>query len=151
MRTVLYMLAQCTWGILQTLSGFVVFLICIRDKHYLYHGAVVTEWKFGSSVSLGLFVFVSANPYYRGIPSKEETASRLLVHEYGHTIQSLILGPLYFFVTGIPSIVWASAPALHKMRRKKQLSYFSFYTERWANYLGEKVTKTKSMGQLFID
>ena len=151
MKGILYMLAQCTWGILQTLSGFVIFLICIRDKHYFYHGAVVTEWKFSSSVSLGLFIFVAANPYYSGIPTKEETASRLLVHEYGHTIQSLIFGPLYFIVTGLPSIVWASFPALHKMRRKKHMSYFSFYTERWANHLGEKITKTKSMGQLFID
>ena len=151
MKGFLYMLAQCTWGILQTLSGFVVFLICIRDKHYFYPDAVVTEWKHGSSVSLGLFIFVSANPYYRGIPTKEETASRLLVHEYGHTIQSLILGPLYLIVTGLPSIVWASVPGLRKMRRKKQMSYFAFYTERWANHLGEKITKAKSMGQLFID
>ena len=151
MEGFLYMLAQCTWGILQTLSGFVVFLICIRDKHYFYHGAVVTEWKHGSSVSLGLFIFVSTNPYYRGIPTKEETASRLLVHEYGHTIQSLILGPLYLIVMGLPSIVWASVPGLRKMRRKKQMSYFAFYTERWANHLGEKITKAKSMGQLFID
>ena len=151
MKGFLYMLAQCTWGILQTLSGFVVFMICIRDKHYFYHGAVVTEWKHGSSVSLGLFIFVSANPYYRGRPTKEETASRLLVHEYGHTIQSLILGPLYLIVMGLPSIVWASVPGLRKMRRKKQMSYFAFYTERWANHLGEKITKAKSMGQLFID
>ncbi len=151
MKGFLYMLAQCTWGILQTLSGLVVFLICIRDKHYFYHGAVVTEWKHGSSVSLGLFIFVSANPYYRGIPTKEETASRLLVHEYGHTIQSLILGPLYLIVMGLPSIVWASVPGLRKMRKKKQMSYFAFYTERWANHLGEKITKAKSMGQLFID
>ena len=151
MKTFLYILAQCTWGILQTLAGFVVFLICAKDKHYLYHGAIVTEWKQGSSVSLGLFIFVSGNPCYRGIPTIEEAAGRLLVHEYGHTIQSLILGPLYLIVTGLPSIVWASIPGLRKMRRKKQISYFSFYTERWANHLGEKITKAKSMGNLMID
>ncbi len=37
------------------------------------------------------------------------------------------------------------------MRKEQQISYFSFFTEKWANSLGEKVTKEKSMEQLVID
>ena len=59
MRVVLYIICQCTWGILQTLLGFIVFLINIREKHCLYHGAVVTAWKNEASASLGLFLFVA--------------------------------------------------------------------------------------------
>ncbi|MBO4604772.1 MAG: hypothetical protein J5657_05685 [Clostridiales bacterium] len=152
---ILYMLVQCTWGILQTLAGFVTFLLNIRRRHFLYHGAVVTEWKLKSSVSLGLFVFVAEDPNFIGRFkdrfTREEMKERLLVHEYGHTIQSLILGPLYLFVMGVPSALWGALPPCYKMRRRRHMSYFWFFTERWANYLGEKVTKTKSMERLFID
>ena len=40
----------------------------------------------------------------------EELSKRLLVHEYGHTIQSLIFGPLYLIVMGIPSTLWGFLP-----------------------------------------
>ena len=46
---------------------------------------------------------------------------------------------------------WGFLPSLNKLRRDKQISYFSFFTEKWANYLGEKVTGRKSMESLVID
>ena len=73
------------------------------------------------------------------------------MHEYVHTIQSLILGPLYLIVIGIPSTLWGFLPNLHKKRKDDQISYFSFFTEDWANRLGEKVTGERSMGNLVID
>ena len=126
MKAFLYVLCQWTWGILQTLLGFAVFLVCVRDRHYSYHDAVVTEWKSTSGLSLGMFVFVP-----------RDTSSRLLRHEYGHTIQSLILGPLYLLVIGVPSFLWASLPVCRKRRREKGISYYSFYPERWADKMGK--------------
>lgn len=155
MKSILYCIWQFTWGFLQSLLGLVHFLVYIKEKHYFYHGAVITEWKNKSSVSLGLFVFVTAEPYFyeklKDEYSKEELASRLLVHEYGHTIQSLLLGPLYLIVIGIPSTLWGFLPYYNIKRRDEQISYFAFFTEKWANYLGEKVTGEKSMEQLVID
>lgn len=81
----------------------------------------------------------------------KELSQRLLVHEYGHTIQSLILGPFYLIVIGIPSTLWGFLPFLNEKRKNEGLSYFSFYTEKWANCLGEKVTGEKSMENLIID
>ncbi len=155
MKKILYFIWQCTWGILQSLLGFLVFLCHIKDKHYFYHGAIITEWQPKSSVSLGLFVFITKEPYFyeklKDEYSMNELSSRLRVHEYGHTIQSLILGPLYLIVIGIPSTLWGFLPSLNKKRREEKLSYFSFFTEKWANCLGEKVTKEKSMENLVID
>ena len=155
MKTALYIIWQCTWGILQTLLGFVNFLLHIKDRHYLYHGAVITEWSDKSSVSLGMFVFVTREPFFcdklKDEYTKEELSQRLLVHEYGHTIQSLILGPLHLIVMGIPSTLWGFLPSLNKKRKDEGLSYFSFFTEKWANSLGEAVTKQKSMENLVID
>lgn len=155
MKNILYCVWQCTWGILQTMLGFFVFLCNFKCRHYLYHGAVVTEWNDKSSVSLGMFVFVTKEPYFYEKLKDEyeiyELSSRLLVHEYGHTIQSLIFGPLYLIVIGIPSTLWGFLPSCAKNRKEKQISYFSFFTEKWANILGEKVLAKKSMENLVID
>ena len=75
----------------------------------------------------------------------------LLVHEYGHTIQSLVLGPLYLLVVGLPSIIWLNAPFLANMRKQRDLSYYAFYTERLANALGERATGEPSVGLAHID
>lgn len=155
MKRIAYFVWQCTWGFLQSALGLLVFILHIRDRHYFYHGAVITEWKDKSSVSLGMFIFVTNEPYFydklKDEYTMEELSQRLLVHEYGHTIQSLILGPLYLLVIGIPSTLWGFLPSLNRKRKNEGLSYFSFFTEKWANYLGEKVTCQKSMENLVID
>ena len=155
MRNILYCLCQCTLGMLQTLLGLFVFLFHIRERHNFYHGAIVTEWNDRSSVSLGMFVFVTSEPFFydklKDEYTMEELSSRLLVHEYGHTIQSILLGPLYLIIIGIPSTLWGFLPVFARTRKEKQLSYFSFFTESWANWLGENVTHQRSMEQLVID
>ncbi len=153
--TVIYLIIQWTWGILQNILGGIVFLLNIKSRHYMYHGALVTVWKTKSSVSIGMFVFITEEPFFydklKDSYTVNELSERLLVHEYGHTIQSLILGPLYLILMGIPSTVWGFSPRLNKKRKERQISYFSFFTEKWANRLGEKMTKRKSMEQLIID
>lgn len=155
MRNIIYFLWQWTWGFLQSALGLLIFAFHINDKHYFYHGAVVTEWKNKSSVSLGTFVFITSEPYFydklKDEYSKDELSQRLLVHEYGHTIQSLLLGPLYLIAIGIPSALWGFLPCLNHERKRKRLSYFSFFSEKWATHLGEKITGSKSMEQLVID
>lgn len=153
MKTYIYRICQCTWGLLQTILGFVLLIKYYKNKHYSYHGAVVTEWNSKTSISLGMFVFVSAEPFFvkkfEGQISVEELSNRLLVHEYGHTIQSLILGPLYLVLIGIPSTLWGFFMA--KKRKEKQIPYGAFITEKWANSLGEYVTGEKSIGNLVIE
>ena len=63
MKNVIYILIQCTWGLPQTLLGFIVLLINIKNKHYFYHGAIITERNVPSSVSLGMFVFTTIQVY----------------------------------------------------------------------------------------
>lgn len=153
MKVFMYRIWQCTWGILQTFLGLVLLLVHCKDKRFNYHGAIVTVWKAPSSISLGMFVFVTSEPYftekYKGRISAEELSSRLLVHEYGHTIQSLILGPLYLILIGIPSTLWGFLGG--NRRREKQIPYGAFFTEKWANSLGETVTGQKSIDNLVLD
>lgn len=153
---ILYTIWQWTWGIVQNLAGFVLFLRHLDSPRYNYKGAVVTVWHSKSSMTLGMFVFLTDDPacFYSDMRSRcsdEEIGKMILVHEYGHTIQSLIFGPLYIFVVGIPSVLWSFLPGCAKKRAREGLSYFDFFCERNANALGEAVTGEKSMGRAKSD
>ena len=103
-------------------------------------------------ITLGLFVFVSekASRYQRDgrILTEAESKTGVRVHEYGHCVQSLLLGPLYLPAVGIPSYAWANVPALRRLRREKGISYYSIWPEKQANTLGEWATGEKSPGQM---
>ena len=78
---------------------------------------------------------------------EEAFSKMLMVHEYGHTIQSLIFGPLYLMAVGLPSILWSFLPVFVRKRDVEKISYFSGYPERWANHLGERITGDNSIGE----
>ncbi len=130
MKTFFYRLAQWTWGFPQTLLGFLLYLWNIHNRHFDYHGSRATVWKSDNCVSLGMYIFVS-----------EHAGKRITVHEYGHTIQSLALGPLYLLVIGIPSALWEHLYYWKRYRKRKRRSYYSFYTESWADLWGYRVTE----------
>ena len=136
----IYYPLQWTWGILQNIAGLCVFLVLVRRPHFCYERCVATVWNRGESLSLGMFVFVSK--HLKGdLQDEDSELSRVTVHEYGHTFQSLVLGPLYLLVISLPSGVWCMIPGFENMRRRKKISYHSLYTERWANHLGLNITK----------
>ena len=117
---ILFVAVQLVWGLPQTLLGFIVFLLNTGERHYIFNGAVLTESsKIKGGVSLGLFIF-----------TEKGNADRLSEHEYGHCIQSAILGPFYLFVIGIESFLWSLSVSGRP--------YDSFYTEKWANVLASQ-------------
>ena len=133
---------QVTWCLPQNAAGLVIWLAHCRARQFGFRYARVTAWQHRSCASMGCFIFM------------DERALRdrpLLVHEYGHTIQSAVLGWLYLPVIVLPSVLWFSLPALRRYRKKHRRSYYSFYTERWANHLGERVCREPSMGMALID
>lgn len=87
-----------------------------------YKGAKVYTKYSSGCVTLGNYIFVSSR-------ATENT----IKHEWGHTRQSLLLGPLYLIIIGIPSILWA---VTHKTIAPDK-SYNWFYTEAWADKLGD--------------
>ncbi len=132
----LYAFVQWTWGFIQSLIGFCLFCKykTRKCKSEFYHGAIMTyhdgDW---GGVSLGYFTFVNGH-------RDEDWTKDAIPHEYGHTIQSLLLGPLYMFIIGIPSMVWCNGKKGIK-KREMGASYYDFYTESWANECAEKVLK----------
>jgi len=139
-----FTLIQWTWGVLQNLLGLVIFLICIRRPHKIFRTAVVTLWNRPDSLGCGMFVFVAnQKPTGRSEDVKMNPfQQKILLHEYGHTIQSLMLGPLFLLVIGIPSFIWASLPFFDRLRERRGLSYYWLYCEKWATKLGNWIAKS---------
>ncbi len=85
-----------------------------------------------NAVSLGAFVFWSrgASRYFVLDDSTRE-------HEYGHTFQSRLLGPLYLPLVGVPSVLRVVyAVAYRELTGERWGGYFDGYPERWADQLG---------------
>ena len=124
MKRILFWLWQWTWGFPQSFAGLIVFLLNWKKPHEMYRGCIVTRWGNGGSLGLGMFLFLGCDD------------PRVRVHEFGHSVQSLILGPLFLPVMGIPSFLWCNLPRCRKLRREKHVSYYRFYPESTANRLG---------------
>ena len=118
------------WELPQNILGFIVKSICRTQLYTAYKDATVYYWKIDGGLSLGKYIFLPCDPVLDHY---------LLKHEYGHTLQSKRLGWLYLLVIGLPSLIWASC--FRKYRAKTGKSYYSFYTESWANKLGQEDTK----------
>lgn len=138
MKNVLFIILQCTWGLPQTLIGLGFFLANRKRSHRMYRGCIDTQWKHHGGLSLGLFIFTP--------PDGQSNAQLIRVHEYGHCIQSLLLGPLMIIV-GIISVAWGNLPYFARLRKEKHLPYTACFVEAWASSWGEKVTGEKAIWQ----
>ncbi len=131
-RLTVYYVLQMTWGIIQNVLGFLIWLYVLltgpKEERRFFYGALVTRWNLASSMSMGMFLFMGTDN------------ERVIVHEYGHSIQSLILGPFYLPIIGLPSLLWSYSYSRIKRSTKRRYRYTSFYPEKWANHLGRLFT-----------
>lgn len=120
----------------QNLLGFALYLYYQGYEEMRQVGyndvVVVKSPKMRGEISLGQYVIVSRD-------ANLET----IYHESGHCRQSQILGWLYLIVIGLPSIIWAALYGIPKIRER--WSYYDFYTERWANELGEETRRNNNL------
>ena len=87
-------------------------------------------------ISLGNYIFLDADGNYDNI---------IVRHEYGHQIQSLMLGPLYLIVIGLPSIIGNIINVIKYKYFRKYYDpdfYYKQPWEAWADKLGKVVRKT---------
>lgn len=123
MKKVLITILIWIWCLPQQLAGLVVYLFIKSKQRTAYKTAHIINWESYAGLSLGQFIFVH-----------KHCGDKTIMHEYGHTKQSYMLGWLYLIVIGLPSLIWCNC--FEGYRRKHNISYYSFYTERWANKLG---------------
>ena len=119
------------WQLPQMIIAFIYQMYLIYSNNYLgayeENDNIIHQCVMRGAVTLGNNIFINVGTF---------NMEQVLEHEYGHTIQSKILGPLYLIIIGIPSITWAGLRRLIPSLR--EYSYYSFYTEKWANKLANK-------------
>lgn len=99
----LYYLLAATWGIIMTVLGLIISLILLIVKlfapkkvlfekyHWIYNIKVGPQWWGGCEMGL-MF-----------LRDWKSTEAYINPHEFGHTFQNCILGPLFPFIVAIPS------------------------------------------------
>ena len=94
-----------------------------------YQGAKLYHWKWQGGMSLSTHIFLPFETLTNSLYQQD-----YIKHEYGHTVQSAYLGIVYLLIIGAPSFLWAWLGKSY--REKNNISYYSFYTESWADKLG---------------
>lgn len=100
-----------------------------KEKQQYKRSTVHILHKGNFAVSLGEHIFIHKDWL---------TSKNIIPHEYGHTIQSYMFGPLYLIVIGIPSIVQNILSSyFHKRGNSTMLlNYYNRFPENWADTLG---------------
>ena len=139
---IIYYTLQWTWGILQNLIGFFMWfglrVFARTDRHGRFRYAAVTGWKRQGSMGMGMFIFAGRQLPLRDLNDEQPGTfeEHILSHEYGHTVQSAILGPFYLLFIGLPSIIWCNFKPVARRWQSGKKDYESFYPEKWATRLG---------------
>ena len=129
-RTQYYVLSW-TWGFLMTAVGCLVggFLSIFHDPYSHKHGWYFVVGEGWGGISIGPITIVS-----------REYDRHTLDHEYGHSLQNCIYGPLTIFLVAIPSAVryWYRKYMKAVCPAKKLPSYYSIWFEAQASKWGEE-------------
>ena len=82
MKKFLFRLWQWTWGFPQSLLGLIFRLVYRDCPRTEYRNTVVTHWPKGGSMGVGMYLFL-------GTGGDEDHKAQVLVHEFGHSVQSM--------------------------------------------------------------
>ena len=116
------------WEIPQNIVGFAVYAVACSFRRCLCEPAGTRFFiRANFGISLGMFVF-----WLETVPANKR-------HEYGHAMQSMMLGPLYLFVIGIPSVLRVLYGLWYFQKHRKHWTrYYTGFPENWADYLGQR-------------
>ncbi|MEO7175456.1 MAG: hypothetical protein ABIV51_06330 [Saprospiraceae bacterium] len=124
------------WELPQNIAGAILYVIMlirgtvINSERTLQRQFIQTK-RLG--ICLGYFVFWTTEKY--------GDTNRTRKHEYGHSIQSRLLGPLYLILVGIPSMArYLYAIYFESKTHRTWTKYYAGYPENWADRLG-KITR----------
>lgn len=123
------------WELPQLLLGIIVFMI-MKSRHKIKlieresHRFFIETPTIGVSLGWIIFWTKEGNRF-------SHLTNDCRMHEFGHALQSVMLGPFYLIVVGIPSIlrVLYSKWFYNKYGQSWQ-NYFNGFPEKWADRLG---------------
>ena len=125
----IYWLLNYTWGILTTLCGCFIslFMLCIWKKPKRWSSV----WFFQIGKSWGGMEM--GTMFLRDSSNNTSTNS----HEFGHSFQNAILGPLFIFIVAIPSAIRYWVMTFREKKGKSLKAYDLIWFEGSATSIGE--------------
>lgn len=128
----LQIISHFSWELPQQLLGFLVGLYLlmrgtVNPNEHFFKGVLFIEsssFQRGCGVSLGYIIIHGP-----------DSPDRLKQHEFGHCIQSRVLGPFYLLLIGVPSFTWATVRTFGYFQK---VPYEAFFVERSATELGRE-------------
>lgn len=122
-------LLSITWCALQTVVGaFFSLWILPTSRTQRYRGMIVVYHPYSFTFSLGTFAFVSDRvPHSRTIRAEM----------YGHYLQSLVYGPLFFFVVSC-SQLFVRIPVVKTHRAERGITPSDVFADRQAKRFAER-------------
>lgn len=126
------------WQLPQHILALIWMLVCRikfgKPEKEIYRGRLYLHYpKWNCGVSLGNYILLG--PYYRNDQMTKD-------HEWGHTRQSLIFGPLYLLIVGLISGIGNRYDVMFHTKERGWTyaqSYKWYYNqpiEKWADNLG---------------
>jgi hypothetical protein len=118
------------WELPQNCLGLVLYML-LKSLGTVHRLSIERKRLFIAapiSISLGWFIFHEE--------AKQGKPDRIKEHEWGHSVQSRLLGPLYLVVVGLPSVTRALYALWFRRRyRSEWPHYFDGFPEDWADRL----------------
>lgn len=143
-----YWIIQLTWGALLTIPGLLVTAFCIlflkgkpHRNGYSYIVEVGGDWgglELGAVALCGRYSQEDGPCYY------PEWYDHTRKHEFGHSLQNIVWGPLYIFVIWIPSSVrynyrnWRTAKGLQNETDYEDI-WFESQATKWGIFAVDKI------------
>ncbi len=134
-KTVIQKSILFIWQLPQTFLAWILIYLFKRgrlkpDSTFYTSNIYKIGGKFIFAVSLGDYIFIHKAYYSAGVLKLQKT----IQHEYGHSIQSKMLWPLYLLIVGLPSATFNVISRFNKDFARK---YYTRWPENWADKLGK--------------
>lgn len=145
---ILYWVVQLIWGALLTIPGLLITAFCILFLHgkphkngFSYIVEVGGNWggiELGAVALCGGYTTTCKNLTWFELTRR---------HEFGHTLQHLIFGPLMLFIVAIPSVTryWYFRLTPNKKHKDYDSIWFEGSATKWGttaiNWIENKNTK----------
>ena len=136
---ILYWIGQLTWGFIMSFIGLVAALICIiflKGKIHKNGYTIIIEvggnW---GGVSLGC---ISLCGGYTTTCLNEDWFEHTRRHEFGHSLQNLIFGPVFLFLVAIPSLIRYHCRNYRSKKGLENKDYDAVWFEGMATKWGTK-------------
>ncbi len=101
----LYYLMACTWGVIMTILGCIITIILAIIKIFIPKKVIFERYYWIYSITVGPEWWGGCEMGLMFLRDHNSSINYINPHEFGHTFQNCLLGPLFPFIVAIPSAI----------------------------------------------